>query len=391
MTPDARWIVFTLVCGLASAARADDGPDKPRVGLARDQAGYEVTGLSDSDLKAVGAATGDPSRWPRLFRVVTIPEGGNTEKQPPILGRYEVKGGALRFVPRFPLENGVTYVARFDLAALPGHAGAAPLTLLDKRHSHRADREEDATAVVRVSPSADVLPENLLKFYVEFSAPMSRGQAYDRVHLLDASDKPLDLPFLELGEELWNPPGVRLTLLFDPGRIKNGLKPREELGPVLRQGESYTLVVDSAWRDAAGRFLKGQYRRTFRVGPPDVTPPDPKTWAADRPKAGTRDALVVRFPEPLDRGMLGRVLAVEGPDGKALGGRVGIGVDERSWSLTPERPWAPGAYALLADRTLEDRAGNTLGRPFEVDVFDRVDADPTPQTFRLPFAVAGAP
>ena len=32
-------------------------------------------------------------------------------------------------------------------------------------------------------------------------------------------------PFLELDEELWSTDGRRFTLLFDPGRIKRGLKP----------------------------------------------------------------------------------------------------------------------------------------------------------------------
>ena len=85
-------------------------------------------------------------------------------------------------------------------------------------------------------------------------------------------------PFLELDEELWSPDGTRFTLLFDPGRVKRGLKPREELGPVLEAGKSYSLVIDRDWLDASGNSLKAGFRKTFRVGPPDETSPDPKTW-----------------------------------------------------------------------------------------------------------------
>ena len=49
----------------------------------------------------------------------------------------------------------------------------------------------------------------------------------------------MDAPFLELDEELWSPDGTRFTLVFDPGRIKRGLKPREEAGPILEAGKSY--------------------------------------------------------------------------------------------------------------------------------------------------------
>ena len=67
------------------------------------------------------------------------------------------------------------------------------------------------TLVTAVYPSAQVLPENLLRFYIHFSAPMSRGEAYRHVRLLDAAGKAVDLPFLELDQELWDPDGKRFT------------------------------------------------------------------------------------------------------------------------------------------------------------------------------------
>ena len=69
---------------------------------------------------------------------------------------------------------------------------------------------------------------------------MSRGEVYRRVRLVGEQGD-VDLPFLELGEELWDPEGRRLTLLFDPGRIKRGLKPREDAGQILQPGKRYAL------------------------------------------------------------------------------------------------------------------------------------------------------
>ena len=51
------------------------------------------------------------------------------------------------------------------------------------------------TVVTQVYPTADRLPENQLKFYLHFSAPMSRGDVYKHIKLLDDKGKPLDLPF----------------------------------------------------------------------------------------------------------------------------------------------------------------------------------------------------
>ena len=165
-----------------------------------------------------------------------------SHRNPAILGSYRVERDVLRFQPRFPLEPGLRYRAVFDPAKLLNVIGtrdssvsttfkAEPLTA-DYALPSEPPRPS-TTTVTHVYPSASVLPENQLKFYIHFSAPMSRGEAYEHIRLLDAAGKPLDLVFLELGVELWEPSGKRFTLFYSPGRIKKGLKPREELGPIL--------------------------------------------------------------------------------------------------------------------------------------------------------------
>src|SRR5262245_1541446 len=170
-----------------------------------------------------------------------------------MLGSYAVEGEVLRFEPRFPLAPGVRYRAVFDPSKLPGRTGKADLVApeftLPKPKTIPA-------AVEQVYPTRSKLPENQLKFYIHFSAPMSQGEAYHHIRLLTASGKEVCSPWLELGEELWSPDGKRFTLFIDPGRIKHGLKPREDLGPVLEEGKTYTLVIDRAWTDANGNPLR---------------------------------------------------------------------------------------------------------------------------------------
>jgi hypothetical protein len=48
------------------------------------------------------------------------------------------------------------------------------------------------------------------------------------------------------------PDMTRLTLFIDPGRIKRGVAPLEEIGPALHAGKRYTLEIDSGWHDASG-------------------------------------------------------------------------------------------------------------------------------------------
>ncbi len=248
--------------------------------------------------------------------------------------------------------------------------------------------KKPTTRVAAVSPSGDLLPENILKLYVELSAPMGRGGAYHHIHLRDdATGKDLELPFLEIAEELWDPQGKRLTLLFDPGRIKTGLKPRAELGSIVQQGKTYTLIIDPAWLDAESRPLVDGFRKTYKVGPADEVSPNPTAWRIQVPEPSTRDPLILNFPEPLDRALLGRLIQVMDGEGRPVAGTIDIDRSETRWRLFPELPWKSGGYCISANKDLEDLAGNSIGRPFEVDVFDKVENSPHAETIAIPFRV----
>ncbi len=156
---------------------------------------------------------------------------------------------------------------------------------------------------------------------------------------------------------------------------------------MLVEDRSYTLVVDNDWRDASRTPLNAGARKSFTVGPPDKAPIDPKTWKVLPPSAGTVDPLLVRFGEPLDHSLLERVLSIVDGDGNKVPGTILTGDDEACWQFTPERPWAAGNYRLVAETTLEDLAGNSIGRPFEVDEFNRVDEQVEAESVSIPFTV----
>ena len=284
---------------------------------------------------------------------------------PPLLGETRREGDALSFEPRFAFLPGMRYRAVYR-----DPKQTAPLV---EFLEVPAGPVRPPTVVERIDPSPDVLPENLLKLYLHFSAPMSRGEAYRRIRLLDERGTTLELPFLEIDQELWDPEAKRLTLLFDPGRVKRELVPHQEVGPPLRAGGAYTLVVDREWPDALGNRLSRGARKSFRVGPPDHTPPRATDWRLGLPTAGSRAPLVVTFPEPLDRALLERVLEIQDGSGDPVSGAVAVDAGETRWTLTPREPWKAGPYTLRAATILEDLAGNSLGRPFEVDVFERVE------------------
>jgi hypothetical protein len=344
----------------------------------------EIAGLSKEVLSSLAGISPDSEEWRKVFAVYVERAGKDRKDQPAMLGTYRIEKGVLRFEPRFPLVRGVRYRAVLDTAKLPGGAGRKALEVV---LSLPKPAGKATTVVAQVYPSADRLPENLLKFYLHFSAPMSQGDVYRQIKLLDAKGKAIDMPFLELDQELWDPTGTRFTLFFDPGRIKRGLKPREEVGPSLEEGKSYTLVIDRGWQDAKGNPLKDSFRKSFSVGKPDDAPPETKTWKLKPPAAGSRLALLVTFPKSMDHSLLNRLLWVVDARGEKVPGKIEVTKWETVWSFTPEQAWTEGSYHLVADTRLEDLSGNTIGQPFEVDVLRPVERAVKTQTVKIAFGV----
>ena len=382
-----RFLLALAISFCVSVAQSQQPPKQPPIRIVRlgtpAKARFALTGLTSTQVKSLQALNWDRETWNKLFAIYVVSKAGRPI--PPIYGDYTVLPDRLIFEPAFPLKPGLTYRAIF----LPDSL-ATVFSGQRKRQqlfSLASPSSKPTTTVVQIYPSGDLLPENQLKFYIHFSHPMSRGEAYQRIRLLDQKGKTVPFPFLELAEELWAPQGKRFTLFFDPGRIKRGLKPREEVGPALITGASYTLVIDRGWRDAGGKPLKASFEKTFRVLDPDDVQPDPQRWKLTVPTAASQAAFTVQFDEPLDHAMLQRVLGIVDSNGKAVSGRIAVDRQETRWSFQPTLAWQAGTYQLLVSSDLEDRAGNSIGRPFEVDIFRQVEPKVVRKTVRLPFRI----
>ena len=338
----------------------------------------EVTGLPPATLQQLQRLRWQPSQWQQVFAVYT--ETANLA----MLGTYRVQSEVVRFEPQFPLEPGLTYRAEFRPAQLPRKVNAPPLASTFRLPPRDLT---PTTIVTHVYPSGDVVPENLLKFYIHFSAPMQRGNIYDYIQLRDSAGKIVELPFLEIDEELWDTTLTRLTVFIDPGRIKRGVLPLEEIGPSLQEGKNYTLVIRPDWKDSNGAPLKTEFQKSFRVVAPDREPPDPKRWHLQAPHADSREPLVVTFPEPMEHALTLRLITVVNAAGQAVAGQPSLTDREQRWSFTPHTTWSRGTYRLVIQTTLEDLAGNNIGKPFEVDLFTGVERHLKTTTVQLPFEV----
>jgi hypothetical protein len=271
---------------------------------------------------------------------------------PPLAGRYDTSEGAVRFTPRFPLEG---------IQALTVTVGSQRWTLpLAQRPAL-----SPSTRVIAIHPSSPVLPANQLRWYLEFSAPMREGHAREHVRLRDATGKAVNRAFLEVAEELWDPTRTRLTLLFDMGRVKQGIQSRADLGPVLVAGRGYSLEIDSGWVDARGVSLAGDTVHRFTVTAERQAALDPAQWRVESAVTGTRDPLRVDFGRPLDHALAERMILVTSVDGERVGGTVRLMDHDRGMEFVPSQAWGSGRYQLRVHPALEDVAGNRVGHAFD--------------------------
>ena len=252
-------LAFTLASACADIATA------PQIVLRTDTPVpvIDVTGLSTRQLQTLAHATLTADQWVRVLRVTVKSAGDDASNVPPVAGTYAIAGTAIRFTPMFPLDAGREYAVVFDPSQLPGEPSNGPAARHTAVVSRPAEVRIPSTVVDRVYPSADAIPENQLRMYIQFSAPMGHRSGLGYIRLLDDRGKAVVDPFLPLDAEFWNADHTRFTVFFDPGRVKRGILPNQQMGRALEPGRRYTLVVAQDWRDAQGVPLKSEYKRTL--------------------------------------------------------------------------------------------------------------------------------
>ena len=313
--------------------------------------------------------------WGEVFAVFA----GDDPATPAMLGAYARDGDAVAFTPRFAPAPGLRLRAVYrppGADVVTARFGGVPVP-----------PRAPTTRVLSVTPSAEIWPENILKLYITFSAPMRIGVAWDNIRIKDANGAVLGGLFVEIDQELWDTEGRRLTVLFDPGRIKRGLVDNINEGPPLVAGERYSLELDAFWRDAAGGLLAWPFVKPILVEAPLRAPIDPAAWRLTTPARPT-DPLIVDLGRSLDAALALRAITVR-KDGAILACEAELERSETRLVFNPTRPWTAGRYTLKAEDILEDIAGNRIGRPFDIDANDPVQRGATAQAAELTFDIQG--
>ena len=209
---------------------------------------------------------------------------------------------------------------------------------------------------IRISPQANVLPANTLRFYIHFPRP---GEAhFDRDHLglLDEEGNVVRDPFLVLSQELWSPDGRRLTVLMEPGRIKRGLGTDPSREAALVVGRTYSLIVTALGQTA---------RHTFRVSNPVLEAIDETHWVLVSPSVESLDPVVVHFDRVMDAALCEDEIGVLSPSGEVVQTRVSLAPGGTVARLIPSHPWGAGEHRVVVSERLEDVCGNRLSEALD--------------------------
>jgi hypothetical protein len=218
---------------------------------------------------------------------------------------------------------------------------------------------------VEVYPSGPSVPENLLRIELRFSAPLNPPLNLHDLKLEDAKGGEIKDPFLDL--LLPGRDDKRITILFDPARVKTGIGANLALGRALHAGERVTLVITHP------EFAR-PVRKSWRVTAFDGHPPQPARWTFASPRAGSRSPLVIHLDKPISS-TAENMIAIRGPEGERVSGDECLTNGETEWRFTPSRPWKTGTYAVVTHPDLEDVAGNRPSEPFEFKKVNHVSRE----------------
>lgn len=298
------------------------------------------------------------------FLSVSITNGADEHKSIiPIQGNYSIVENSLIFKPYFPFDPGLTYAVRIKDTNTKEYA-YFPFKTGEKAKVAQAK-------LLKIYPSGNLLPENLLRFYIYFQTPMTQGQSLDYIKLIDKSGKIDEHAFMQFKEELWSSDGKRLTLLFDPGRIKRGVSTNMKQGPSLENEQQYTLSISNEWIDIYGQTLginstnkitiSDAYRKKMKI----------EEWNITTPTAGSKDKLTLRFDRIIDHALIQSMIQIRNLDDNLIEGYWDILDYEQQIKFVPKSTWKKGNYKIQIDTHIEDVAGNNLQNLLDHPIMDQ--------------------
>lgn len=286
----------------------------------------------------------------------------------PVLGDYRLEKQRVAFSPRFLPDSDITYFVSFNFNQLN-----EILNIPSKREKDSLlfktvefhPIETQATKIVNAYPHINVLPENTLRVYVYFSKPMGFGNPYDYISLLDQQGTEIKNAFVELPEGLWNENRTRLTILFHPGRVKQGIGPNLNEGSILNEGELYELAISNEWKDANGLALTNEFSKKFFVAKAQRNKLRKRDWVI---RSFCKDECILRLTTGgiPDIELVDNMIEIRNEEGVEIDFDI-FPEDNGSFLIRSDALTKETSFNMIINPRMEDICGNNFLHAFEME------------------------
>tara|TARA_B110000240_G_scaffold197671_1_gene253780 strand:- start:1817 stop:2860 length:1044 start_codon:yes stop_codon:yes gene_type:complete len=267
-------------------------------------------------------------------------------------GNFKKIENDLVFIPQFPLLQNISYVLKTKNHEIP-------FSLKAKNYS--------SPTVTAIYPTANELPENLLRMYIQFSQPMKTKGNIEKIKLLNEQGIEVKGAIFNNVYELWDDSQTQLTIIFDPSRVKTGLIANETLGRSLKPNKIFKIIIVDL-ENVYGKKLLQSYVKTFSVTKADVTSPDTESWRFKLPKSDSKTPLSINFKSSIDKMSLQHRIQLLNENDKVIKGVIFLKNKEKIWEFIPQELWTAGKYTLKVNSRLADPSGNNLNGLFDHDI-----------------------
>jgi hypothetical protein len=224
--------------------------------------------------------------------------------------------------------------------------------------------QENKPKILAIYPTTDSIPVNILRFYIQFSAPMQEMNILKHIQLRNEEGKNMTGVFFENQYELWDENRTTVTLIIDPGRVKLGLLANNKMGRAFDEGKKYSLTIDSLLLDFNDQKLSNSFSKTFVAVKADTIAPDTKKWELELPKVNTYEPIVINFKDKIDHISVQTLIKIV-KDNIKVEGKITLQNGEQKAIFTPKNKWKVGDYQVIINPRLEDIAANSVNQIFD--------------------------
>jgi hypothetical protein len=311
-------------------------------------------------------------RWHEFFSIKVDNKIESTFTTPNMAGDYRFTENSLLFMPRFPPVPEQHYNVLFN-ADLFTKKFTTNFRFKQSTYSQRfyidTPNFKPTTQVSKILPLAHIVPQNILKFYVYFSEPMSMEDPLKYITITDDNGVVINDAFVRVPEGLWDQQKTRLTLFVHPGRIKRGVGLNIKKGMVFQKGMRYQINVNKNFKDYRGVTLVSNITKVFSVSQSIYQTLSPENWTLILPDVQSEQSLIIE-PERILEPVLAKKMihVVNKKTGRKVSGSIEVDSLASTLTFKPKTAWVPGKYELIVDDRLEDLAGNTTTALFDEDI-----------------------